>query len=637
MIWAANNTMKDLNSIQQALINIFKVSIKEDSLGELVRTCHIELEKLMGNKAKNFYLAVYVGDSNYTLPYYRDEKNHGPLNEPISFKGGLTDYIRKSGKTECIDAKKFDALVAMTEGKIKKVVGENAYEWVGAPLIYQDDVHGVLVVQTYDDTIHYTEEDVELIDYVSKNLALAIERKEKDRELNNYKENLEKKVQKKSKELLKKNTVLKREIAKVKRSEKIQKVLYNISEAKSNTKNLRDLLSKIHEQVDTLMDASNFYVAIVVDKEKGLFRLPYIVDENPEEIENPDDIVDLAGGFTDYVLKTQTPLLADQKRVKKLEKSSAVKQVGIVSQSWLGIPLKTPGGEILGVVAVQSYTDPHAFTQTDADILSIISTTIAGAVKYKELEEEKNSLEEKLLESQKMEAVGVLAAGVAHEFNNLLSIIIGHAYNGMKACEEKNGNYKRYSKIEKASERAAEIIEKLMVFAQKRERGRYFINDMTRAINEAVVKARNSIPAGCNISVNIKETLWPVKIDREEIDDVLSNILDNALRAVDGMNNGIIKISAENFKGRPIHSPLKEACKYIYIKIEDNGRGMDEETRSQIFNPFFTTRDPGKGTGMGLAIVYTILKEYYGTIDVESEKGKGTAVHIYLPTISFLS
>ncbi len=502
--------MKDLNSIQQALINIFKVSIKEDSLGELVKTCHIELEKLMGkDKAKNFYLAIYVGDSYYTLPYYRDEKNHDPLNEAISLKGGLTDYIRKSGKTEWIDAKRFDTL--MTQGKVKKVVGEKAFEWVGAPLIYQDDVHGVLVVQTYDETIHYAKEDVELIDYVSKNIALAIERKEKHRELNEYKENLEKKVQKKSKALLKKNTVLKREIAKVKKSEKIQKVLYNISEAKSNTKNLRDLLSKIHEQVDTLMDASNFYVAIVEDKEKGLFRLPYIVDENPEEIENPDDIVNLAGGFTDYVLKTQTSLLADQKRVKELEKSSAVKQVGVVSQSWLGIPLKTPGGEILGVVAVQSYTDPHAYTQTDADILSIISTTIAGAVKYKQLEEEKNSLEEKLLESQKMEAVGVLAAGVAHEFNNLLSIIIGHAYNGMKACEEKKEDYKRYSKIEKASERAAELIEKLMVFAQKRERGRYFINDMAKAINEAVVKARNSAPAGCHISVNIKGDIMACK------------------------------------------------------------------------------------------------------------------------------
>jgi signal transduction histidine kinase len=494
-----------------------------------------------------------------------------------------------------------------------------------------------MVIHTYDEAVHYTTEDVELIDYVSNNISLAIERKEKDRELNEYRVNLEKKVQEKSKEILKKNAELKREIAKVKKSEKIQKVLYNISEAKSKSKNLRDLLNIIHKQVDTLMDASNFYVAIVEDKEKGLFRFPYIVDENPEEIENPHDIVDLAGGFTHYVLKTQKPLLADQKRVKDLEESSAVKQVGIMSQSWLGIPLKTPGGEILGVVAVQSYTDPHAFTRTDKDVLSIISSTIAGALKYKQLEEERNSLEEKLAESQKMEAVGILAAGVAHEFNNLLSIIIGHAYNGKRVNIGRAKDYKRYRIIEKTSERAAQLIEKLMIFAQKRERGRYFIDDIAKAIDNAVRKARQSAPAGCHISIKIKEKLWPVKIDKEGIDDVLSNILDNALHAVDGSDKGFIKVSAENFKGRPLHSPLKEAYKHIYIKIEDNGCGMDEATRAKIFNPFFTTREPGQGTGMGLSIVYTIIKEYYGSIDVESEKGKGTVFHIFLPTTSFFS
>lgn len=93
------------------------------------------------------------------------------------------------------------------------------------------------------------------------------------------------------------------------------------------------------------------------------------------------------------------------------------------------------------------------------------------------------------------------------------------------------------------------------------------------------------------------------------MDNVLNNILDNALRAIAGKDNGYVKISAENFRGQPVHSPLKETSKYVYIKIEDNGHGMDEKILSRIFNPFFTTRPPGQGTGMGLAIVYTIIKE----------------------------
>lgn len=629
--------MKNLSDIQQALINIFRVSIEESSLEELVRTCHLELRKLMGeDKTRNFYLALYMGDTNYVMPYYEDEEdNDQPFNIMLDLEGGLTEYVRKIGRAQLVDKKRVESL--RSKGKVKDVVGTQAFEWVGVPLIYGGEVHGVLVIQTYDKRVHYSKDDVELLDYVTKNIALAIERKEKFQELNQYKENLEKVVREKSKELLEKNKELENRITVAKKSEKIQKVLYNISEAKSKTADLKELLGKIHEQVGTLMDATNFYVAIVVDKEKGLYKLPYLVDQNPKEMAFAKDTVNLKGGFTHYVIQSENPLLADEEKTRELQENGSFERVGTASKSWLGIPLKTDGGEILGVVAVQSYTDPNAYSRTDLEVLSIISSTIAGAVKYKQLDEEKESLEEKLVESQKMEAVGVLAAGVAHEFNNLLSIIIGHAYNGMRLNKGNESEYQRYKKIEKTGEQAAELIEKLMVFAKKRERGRHFITDVSRAVRSAVRTVMEENPNKCRIDIDIKEELWPVRVAQEEIDDVLKNILDNALRAVDEKTDGYVLVSAENFRGRPAHSSLKEASKYIYIRIQDNGHGMDEKTRKHIFNPFFTTRPPGQGTGMGLAIVYTIVKEYYGSIEVESEEGKGTVFHIYLPITSFLS
>lgn len=627
--------MRNLKNIQQALINIFKVSIKEDPLKELVRTCHVELEKLMGkDRTKNFYVITYLGGSRYILPYYRDEKDTKvPIDRPISLEGGLVEYIRKSRKTQQLDSQKLDILKA--EGKIKDVIGTKPTEWIGAPIIYDRSVHGVLAVYTYDENVHYSNEDVQLLDYVSKNIALAIERKNKDRELKEYKENLEKKIKESSKELIKRNAKLKREIDKVKRNENIQKVLYNISEAKNSTENLRELLIKIHEQVETLMEAANFYVAIVKNKEKALYQFPYIKDENPEELEDPEDIVDISGGFTHYVLKTEKPLLANKKKVKELADKGTVAFLGKPPQSWLGIPLKIESGEILGVVVVQSYGDPKAYTRTDKNVLSIISTTIADAVNYKQLEGTKSILEEKLLESQRLETVGVLAAGVAHEFNNLLSIIIGHAYNGMRANQGKKDDYKRYQKIEKTGEKAAELVEKLMVFAKKRERGRAVVVDMAKTVSEIVMNMKRKAPAGCNISVNVDDQLWLIKIDREELDDIITNIMTNAFHAVEGKKNGSVRVSAKNFTGRPEHSTLREVSKYVHIKIEDDGHGMDKDVRSQIFNPFFTTRQPGKGTGMGLAIVHTIVQEYYGTIEVESMKDKGTVFHIYLPVTSF--
>jgi signal transduction histidine kinase len=626
--------MKNLKNIQQALIDIFKVSLKEDSLTELVKTCHHQLINLMGEKkAKNFYLALYMGNYDYLLPYYHDEiDNEDPVNVRYSLKGGLTDYIRRTVKAERIDKRRHAELIE--ENEVEKLIGTDAFDWVGAPICYQNQVHGVLVVQTYEEGVHYSTDDVELLDYVSRNIALAIERKEKDRELIEYKENLEKKVHDSSREILNKNKELEQEIAKVSKNEQIQKVLYNISEAKGRSKNLSDLIEIIHHQVTTLMEADNFYVAIVEDRDKGLYTFPFIVDENPAKRISPDEVADLANSLTHSVLRSEVPLLAGEKELGRQEYEDGAGIHEIRPKAWLGIPLKTERGLILGVVTVQSYNDPNAYSEIDKQILSIISDSIADAVHFKQLEEEKEFLEEKLQESKKMEAVGLLASGVAHEFNNLLSIIMGHSYSGILESLKGDPNYKRYDRIGKAGERAADLVEKLMVFAQKRERQKYYIKDLKGVIRDAVMQAEHSCPQGCRLTLEIDEKLWPVRIDRDEFEDVLSNILNNALQAVSERQNGYITVTARNIDADSAPpSLLLHTDKYVYIKIQDNGHGMDEKIRSQIFNPFFTTRDPGQGTGLGLAIVYVIVNEYHGHIEVESEVGEGTVFHIYFPSI----
>lgn len=626
--------MKNLSNVKQALLNIFKVSLQDSTLEELIRTCHFELVQLLGeDKVKNFYVAIYVGESNYLFPFFVDEQDYeNNSSETINLKGALTDYIRKSRKTELINRQSFNKL--MEERKIERLVGTMANEWLGAPIMLKDHFTGVLAIQTYDDSIHYTPEDVEIVNFVTNNIALLIDRINKDRELQEYRENLEKKVQEKSNEILGKNAKLKKEIEKVKRSEKIQKVLFNISEAKSKARDLKDLLIQIHNQVRTLMPAINFYVAIVVDREKGLYRLPYMCDENPGEILNPDQIQDISKGLTHYVLKREKPLLVNRKKLLSVtQKNSDMAFIGKLAQSWMGIPLRTNRGEILGVVAVQSYSNPVAYNLQDQKILSIISTSIADAVKYKQLEEEKIILEEKLLESKKMEAVGILASGIAHEFNNLLSIIMGYAYTGLSESAMGSADYKRYDKIEKTSERAADLVEKLMIFAQKRDSNKNFISDIAIPVQEAYLIAQNHTTPNVRLLLEIREPLWPIIIDKSGIDEIMSNIIDNAIKAVSQVENGVVKISVDNLSSdSPYPSFLRQHEKYIYIKVEDNGHGMDENTRAQIFNPFFTTREPGKGTGLGLAIVYTLIKENNGFIDVESELNKGTIFHIYLPT-----
>jgi transcriptional regulator with GAF, ATPase, and Fis domain len=194
--------------LQHALINIFKVSLSNKPIMELVKTSHKELIKLMGkDKTNNFYLAMYEGNYMYLLPYYEDEHDKDPINKPISLKGGLTDYIRRKRTTELIDRKRHKELIENGEADLIGI-GTDSFEWIGAPLEYHNKIHGVLVVQTYNKKIKYTKEDVELIAYVSKNLAQAIDRKKRDAELREYRKKLENDIQEKSKEIVEKNKKL---------------------------------------------------------------------------------------------------------------------------------------------------------------------------------------------------------------------------------------------------------------------------------------------------------------------------------------------------------------------------------------------------------------------------------------------
>ena len=169
----------------------------------------------------------------------------------------------------------------------------------------------------------------------------------------------------------------------------IQRVLYNIAEAASQAETLDDLLPMIHGQVGKLMDARNFYVALVRDQEENIFSFPYCVDEHPdEEVSDPSALIKLSKGFTLYVKETQKPLLANRKTLEGLiDQEKEIEELGTRSASWMGVPLKTIGGEVIGVVAVQSYTDTEAYSEEDLHLLSIVSNTITGVIRYKQAED----------------------------------------------------------------------------------------------------------------------------------------------------------------------------------------------------------------------------------------------------------
>lgn len=248
----------------------------------------------------------------------------------------------------------------------------------------------------------------------------------------------------------------------------------------------------------------------------------------------------------------------------------------------------------------------------------------------KKIDEEKRKLHEELLHSQKMESIGTLASGVAHEFNNMLNIISGHAELALLNIQSDNPARTDIEEIKKAAQRSAEITKKLLTFARKQEEKHSLVNVNT-AIDSMIGMLKRLI--GENIQLvwkPVKKEL-SVQINEVSFDQILVNLCVNSRDAI--KDHGVITITTDS-----VIIDDKEALQrnvlpgeYALIEVADNGIGMNKETLEHIFDPFFTTKGVGKGTGLGLSTVYGIIKNNGGCIDVQSEIEKGSAFKIYIP------
>jgi PAS domain S-box-containing protein len=247
----------------------------------------------------------------------------------------------------------------------------------------------------------------------------------------------------------------------------------------------------------------------------------------------------------------------------------------------------------------------------------------------KRAEEEKEKLEARIQQVQRMEAVGTLAEGMAHDFNNLLMGIQGNTSLMLVDTDSSHPHYRRLQNIEKYVQGGSELTSQLLGFARK---GKYEVK--LTDLNETVKKTSGTFSRTkkeIKIDRKYQQDIWTVEVDRVQIEQVLLNLYVNAWQVMPG--GGELYLQTENITlDKDYVKPYEaEPGKYVKISITDTGFGMDEETRQRIFDPFFTTKEMGKGTGLGLASVYGIIKNHGGIINVYSEKGEGTTFNIYLP------
>jgi PAS domain S-box-containing protein len=248
--------------------------------------------------------------------------------------------------------------------------------------------------------------------------------------------------------------------------------------------------------------------------------------------------------------------------------------------------------------------------------------------------EKQHKLELQLQQRHKMESIGRLAGGVAHDFNNMLGIILGHAERGLRRLDSSHHVYADLQQIKKSAQRSAELTQQLLAFARKQPIAPKDIN-LNVSITALVSMLKPMIGENIQLIWQPTPEKCTVRMDSSQIDQILTNLCLNARDAIEG--NGSITITTHicNYDTEYcLANPEVTLGEYVCLVVKDDGCGIAQEAQPYIFEPFYTTKKIGKGTGLGLATVYGIVKQNKGFVNIDSTLGKGTEFSLYFPLVN---
>jgi PAS domain S-box-containing protein len=314
------------------------------------------------------------------------------------------------------------------------------------------------------------------------------------------------------------------------------------------------------------------------------------------------------------------PTEADYQYVGE-EKYRQIKKYGsgTVETRW-----KRKDGHIIDVLMSSTPINP-------SDLMAGVTFTALDITSRKQAEREKEELQKQLLQSNKLESVGRLAGGMAHDFNNMLGVILGYAELAMMQLSVDDPMHENIDEIFKAAQRSADLTRQLLAFARKQTIAPIVL-DINNTVAGMLSMLRRLIGEQIELEWKPGADLWAAEIDPAQIDQILANLAINAREAIQDVGHVTIETQNITFD--------KHICDghegfvngdYVMLGFSDDGCGMDQETCDHIFEPFFTTKEVGQGTGLGLSTVYGIVKQNNGFINALSEPGKGTTIRIYLP------
>ncbi|NVK25295.1 MAG: diguanylate cyclase [Gammaproteobacteria bacterium] len=379
------NGLKKVRSIQSGLLQLSELASQVNDLSKF----YPELNKVVASfvNVDNFYVALEQSHG-LAIEYFSDEKDDSSLPKSATLERGITGYVYKTGKPILCDRKKYQQLAAQGEFE---VLGTEPELWFGVPLMRGDYCIGVMAIQSYDARIHLTERTQVLFESLGLHLSTAIARVKR-------REFLELEVKRQTANLEQINRNLNSEITQRKQAEKLQKVLFQISEISSSTADMQDFYKQLHQALSQLMDATNCYIALVND---DWLIFPYFVDKYTHSCRPRK----LADGLTEYTLRTKRSHLINKDKAAELMASGEIgKQTvnkAMVASCWLGAPLIVDD-QVRGVITIQSYQDEVQYDELDLQLLTFVSHHIARAIERKlaaeKLQKSYDELEKKIFD-----------------------------------------------------------------------------------------------------------------------------------------------------------------------------------------------------------------------------------------------
>lgn len=301
-------------------------------------------------------------------------------------------------------------------------------------------------------------------------------------------------------------------------------------------------------------------------------------------------------------------------------------------RSWLCIPLWHTG-ERLGFLALDAVTHEKHWADDDIALLRTAAEIFANAIARERSEREREALQARLNQSQRLEAIGTLAGGIAHEFNNILGAILGYGEMALAVLLKESRARRYVQQIMKAGERAQDVTEQILAFGRRRERRHHALRAQP-VVAEAVDLLRASFPATLSVETHLAAADAVMMGDPTELQQVVMNLGANAGHAMN--NRGVVRVYLDTTA--PVEASMLShgnlpPGRYIRLAVSDGGSGMDQATLERIFEPFFTTKPAGQGTGLGLSTAHGIVAAHGGAVDVRSKVGEGTTFEVYFPRI----